>query len=55
MPHIASLAIKAFDILVVTLIFSALAKDGRLTGYHWGLARKAAMLGTEAARTAEAA
>ena len=30
----------------------ALAKDGRLTGYHWGLARKAAMLGTEAARTA---
>ena len=33
----------------------ALAKDGRLTGYHWGLARKAAMLGTEAARTAQAA
>ena len=33
----------------------ALAKDGRLTGYHWGLARKAAMLGTEAARSAEAA
>jgi AraC family transcriptional regulator of adaptative response/methylated-DNA-[protein]-cysteine methyltransferase len=28
----------------------ALAKDGRLTGYHWGLARKAAMLGLEAAR-----
>jgi AraC family transcriptional regulator of adaptative response/methylated-DNA-[protein]-cysteine methyltransferase len=27
----------------------ALASDGRLTGYHWGLARKAAMLGTEAA------
>jgi AraC family transcriptional regulator of adaptative response/methylated-DNA-[protein]-cysteine methyltransferase len=26
----------------------ALARDGRLTGYHWGLARKAAMLGTEA-------
>jgi len=30
----------------------ALAKDGRLTGYHWGLARKAAMLGTEATRAA---
>lgn len=27
----------------------AIAKDGRLTGYHWGLARKAAMLGREAA------
>jgi len=26
----------------------ALARDGRLTGYHWGLGRKAAMLGTEA-------
>jgi AraC family transcriptional regulator of adaptative response/methylated-DNA-[protein]-cysteine methyltransferase len=26
----------------------ALGRDGRLTGYHWGLARKAAMLGTEA-------
>ena len=26
----------------------ALASDGRLTGYHWGLARKAAMLGQEA-------
>lgn len=25
----------------------ALAKDGRLTGYHWGLGRKVAMLGTE--------
>ncbi|MBE7219094.1 MAG: methylated-DNA--[protein]-cysteine S-methyltransferase [Caulobacteraceae bacterium] len=26
----------------------ALASDGRLTGYHWGLPRKAAMLGLEA-------
>lgn len=26
----------------------ALAADGRLTGYHWGLARKVAMLGKEA-------
>jgi AraC family transcriptional regulator of adaptative response/methylated-DNA-[protein]-cysteine methyltransferase len=33
----------------------AIARDGRLTGYHWGLARKAAMLGTEAVRTARAA
>lgn len=30
----------------------ALARDGRLTGYHWGLARKAAMLGTEAVQAA---
>ncbi|MGZ6027429.1 MAG: methylated-DNA--[protein]-cysteine S-methyltransferase [Caulobacteraceae bacterium] len=30
----------------------AIARDGRLTGYHWGLARKAAMLGTEAVRSA---
>jgi AraC family transcriptional regulator of adaptative response/methylated-DNA-[protein]-cysteine methyltransferase len=26
----------------------AIARDGRLTGYHWGLGRKAAMLGLEA-------
>ncbi len=26
----------------------AIARDGRLTGYHWGLPRKAAMLGLEA-------
>lgn len=26
----------------------AIARDGRLTGYHWGLPRKAAMLGIEA-------
>jgi AraC family transcriptional regulator, regulatory protein of adaptative response / methylated-DNA-[protein]-cysteine methyltransferase len=32
----------------------ALAKDGRLTGYHWGLARKAAMLALEAARSGSA-
>ena len=30
----------------------ALARDGRLTGYRWGLARKAAMLGKEAVETA---
>jgi AraC family transcriptional regulator of adaptative response/methylated-DNA-[protein]-cysteine methyltransferase len=28
----------------------AIGADGRLTGYHWGVARKAAMLGTEAVR-----
>ena len=33
----------------------AIARDGRLTGYHWGLARKAAMLGTEAVETARVA
>jgi AraC family transcriptional regulator of adaptative response/methylated-DNA-[protein]-cysteine methyltransferase len=33
----------------------AIASDGRLTGYHWGLARKAAMLGTEAVRAQRAA
>jgi AraC family transcriptional regulator of adaptative response/methylated-DNA-[protein]-cysteine methyltransferase len=29
-----------------------LGKHGELTGYHWGLTRKRAMLGWEAARTA---
>ena len=33
----------------------ALAADGRLTGYHWGLARKAAMLGLEAVGAIRAA
>ncbi len=33
----------------------AIARDGRLTGYHWGLARKAAMLGTEAVQAARVA
>jgi len=32
----------------------AIAKDGRLTGYHWGLGRKAAMLGMEAVESAAA-
>lgn len=32
-----------------------LATDGRLTGYHWGVARKRAMLSWEAARAEEAA
>ncbi|MFI4973752.1 MAG: methylated-DNA--[protein]-cysteine S-methyltransferase [Caulobacterales bacterium] len=33
----------------------AIASDGRLGGYHWGLGRKAAMLGLEAVRADEAA
>jgi len=33
----------------------AIAKDGRLGGYHWGLARKAAILGMEAVEKARAA
>lgn len=32
-----------------------IAKDGRLGGYHWGLARKAAILGMEAVQSARAA
>ena len=32
----------------------ALGKNGNLTGYHWGLTRKRAMLGWEAAKTASA-
>ncbi len=33
----------------------AISSDGRLTGYHWGLGRKAAMLGTEAVQASQAA
>ena len=33
----------------------AIAKDGRLGGYHWGLGRKAAILGMEAVEAARAA
>ena len=51
----AGAAIGANPISWLIPCHRALAKDGRLTGYHWGLARKAAMLGTEAARAAEAA
>ena len=51
----AGAAIGANPVSYLIPCHRALAKDGRLTGYHWGLARKAAMLGTEAARAAEAA
>ena len=33
----------------------AIARDGRLNGYHWGLGRKAAMLGMEAVAAERAA
>jgi AraC family transcriptional regulator of adaptative response/methylated-DNA-[protein]-cysteine methyltransferase len=48
-------AIGANPISLLIPCHRAIAKDGRLTGYHWGLARKAAMLGTEAVRASEAA
>jgi len=51
----AGAAIGANPISWLIPCHRAIAKDGRLTGYHWGLARKAAMLGTEAGRAAEAA
>jgi AraC family transcriptional regulator of adaptative response/methylated-DNA-[protein]-cysteine methyltransferase len=51
----AGAAIGANPISWLIPCHRAIAKDGRLTGYHWGLARKAAMLGTEAVRTAQAA
>jgi AraC family transcriptional regulator of adaptative response/methylated-DNA-[protein]-cysteine methyltransferase len=47
-------AIGANPISYLIPCHRAIAKDGRLTGYHWGLARKAAMLGHEAVMTASA-
>jgi len=44
----AGAAIGANPISWLIPCHRAIAADGRLTGYHWGLARKAAMLGTEA-------
>ena len=41
-------AIGANPISFLIPCHRAIGKDGRLTGYHWGLARKAAMLGLEA-------
>jgi AraC family transcriptional regulator of adaptative response/methylated-DNA-[protein]-cysteine methyltransferase len=41
-------AIGANPISLLIPCHRAIAKSGRLTGYHWGLARKAAMLGMEA-------
>ena len=41
-------AIGANPISLLIPCHRAIAKSGRLTGYHWGLARKAAILGMEA-------
>lgn len=46
----AGAAIGANPISWLIPCHRALARDGRLAGYHWGLARKAAMLGSEAVR-----
>jgi AraC family transcriptional regulator of adaptative response/methylated-DNA-[protein]-cysteine methyltransferase len=45
-------AIGANPISLLIPCHRAIAKSGRLTGYHWGLARKAAMLGMEAVAVA---
>lgn len=41
-------AIGANPISLLIPCHRVLSRDGRLTGYHWGVARKAAMLGVEA-------
>ena len=51
----AGAAVGANPISCLIPCHRAIARDGRLTGYHWGLARKAAMLGAEAVRAMEAA
>jgi AraC family transcriptional regulator of adaptative response/methylated-DNA-[protein]-cysteine methyltransferase len=43
-------AIGANPISLLIPCHRAIAADGRLTGYHWGLGRKIAMLGEEAVR-----
>jgi AraC family transcriptional regulator of adaptative response/methylated-DNA-[protein]-cysteine methyltransferase len=43
-------AIGANPISLLIPCHRALAADGRLTGYHWGLGKKIAMLGEEAVR-----
>lgn len=48
-------AIGANPISYLIPCHRAIARDGRLTGYHWGLARKAAMLGMEAVAADQAA
>jgi AraC family transcriptional regulator of adaptative response/methylated-DNA-[protein]-cysteine methyltransferase len=45
-------AIGANPIALLIPCHRAIAKDGRLTGYHWGMGRKAAMLGLEAVQAA---
>lgn len=48
-------AVGANPISLLIPCHRAIARDGRLTGYHWGLARKAAMLGMEAVAVSAAA
>lgn len=48
-------AIGANPISLLIPCHRAIARDGRLTGYHWGLARKAAILGLEAVAAQEVA
>lgn len=45
-------AIGANPISLLIPCHRAIGKSGKLTGYHWGLARKAAILGMEAVSTA---
>ncbi len=45
-------AIGANPISLLIPCHRAIAKSGKLTGYHWGLARKAAILGMEAVAAA---
>ncbi len=49
-PRAAGAAIGANPISFLIPCHRAISKDGRLTGYHWGLDRKVAMLGHEAVR-----
>ncbi|HWA64130.1 MAG TPA: bifunctional helix-turn-helix domain-containing protein/methylated-DNA--[protein]-cysteine S-methyltransferase [Caulobacteraceae bacterium] len=51
----AGAAIGANPVSFLIPCHRAIARDGRLTGYHWGLARKAAMLGLEAVERDRAA
>lgn len=44
----AGAAIGANPVSLLIPCHRVIARDGRLTGYHWGLGRKAAMLGLEA-------
>ena len=48
-------AIGANPISLLIPCHRVIARDGRLTGYHWGLGRKAAMLGVEAVAADQAA
>jgi AraC family transcriptional regulator of adaptative response/methylated-DNA-[protein]-cysteine methyltransferase len=51
----AGAAIGANPVSFLIPCHRAIASDGRLTGYHWGLGRKAAMLGLEAVEARRAA